>query len=86
MGALPGLVGGGNGKVPPLTSAANAVRGATGTGGVGVGGPRGGTPTGGMMGGPGGAGHGGGGEHSSWLTEDDDPWGAGDGASPGILR
>ncbi|MFG1678007.1 hypothetical protein [Micromonospora sp. NPDC049282] len=94
VGALPGMVGGGNGKVPPLTSAANALRGATGAGGAGVGagGPRGGMAGGammggGMMGGHGGAGHGGGGgEHSSWLTEDDDPWGAGDGASPGILR
>ncbi|WFE31677.1 hypothetical protein [Micromonospora sp. WMMD975] len=89
VGALPGMVGGGNGKVPPLTSAANALRGATG---AGAGGPRGGPAGagmvgGGMMGGHGGAGHGGGGgEHSSWLTEDDDPWGAGGGGSPGILR
>ncbi|WP_422743381.1 hypothetical protein ACN27B_02890 [Micromonospora sp. WMMD754] len=92
VGALPGMVGGGNGKVPPLTSAANALRSATGAGGMGAGGARGGTAGagmmgGGMMGGHGGAGHGGGGgEHSSWLTEDDDPWGAGDGATPGILR
>ncbi|MFI7216766.1 hypothetical protein [Micromonospora maritima] len=92
VGALPGMVGGGNGKVPPLTSAANALRSATGAGGMAAGGARGGTAGagmmgGGMMGGHGGAGHGGGGgEHSSWLTEDDDPWGAGDGATPGILR
>ncbi|WP_431936825.1 hypothetical protein [Micromonospora sp. RP3T] len=81
VGALPGLVGGGNGKVPPLTSAASALRNATGAGAGG------GMMGGGMMGGHGGAGHGGGGgEHSSWLTEDEDPWGAGDSASPGVLR
>ncbi|MBB5115724.1 hypothetical protein FHU28_005563 [Micromonospora echinospora] len=96
MGALPGMVGGGNGKVPPLTSAAGALRAAAGAGpggagargglaGAGMAG--GGMMGGGMMGGHGGAGHGGGGgDHSSWLTEDDDPWGTGDGASPGILR
>ena len=93
VGGMPGMVGGGNGKVPPMTSAANALRGAAGAGGAGAGvggrarrGRR--MMGGGMMGGHGGAGHGGGGrlEHSSWLTEDDDPWGAGDGASPGILR
>ncbi|MGW8646526.1 MULTISPECIES: hypothetical protein [Micromonospora] len=94
VGALPGMVGGGNGKVPPLTSAAGALRAAAGAGpgGAGAAGARGGLAGagmmgGGMMGGHGGAGHGGGGgDHSSWLTEDDDPWGAGDGASPGILR
>ncbi|GGO18192.1 hypothetical protein [Micromonospora parathelypteridis] len=101
VGSIPGMVGGGNGKVPPMTSAANALRAATGAGagagagGAGLaGGARGGAGMGaagmgGMMGGAGGAGHGGGGtgsEHSSWLTEDDDPWGPGDGASPGILR
>ncbi|MEU7803803.1 hypothetical protein AB0J14_09345 [Micromonospora arborensis] len=98
MGGIPGMVGGGNGKVPPMTSAANALRAATGAGAGGAGlagGARGGAGMGGagmggMMGGAGGAGHGGGGgtgsEHSSWLTEDDDPWGPGDGASPGILR
>ncbi|MEU7715745.1 hypothetical protein AB0B03_27815 [Micromonospora chalcea] len=96
VGALPGMVGGGNGKVPPLTSAAGALRAAAGAGpggagargglaGAGMAG--GGMMGGGMMGGHGGAGHGGGGgDHSSWLTEDDDPWGTGDGASPGILR
>ncbi|MEU4438196.1 hypothetical protein [Micromonospora chalcea] len=94
VGALPGMVGGGNGKVPPLTSAAGALRAAAGAGpgGAGAAGARGGLAGagmmgGGMMGGHGGAGHGGGGgDHSSWLTEDDDPWGTGDGASPGILR
>ncbi|MDG4756501.1 hypothetical protein [Micromonospora sp. WMMD710] len=93
VGGIPGMVGGGNGKVPPMTSAANALRTAAGgAGGAGMaGGARGGAGMmgGGMMGGAGGAGHGGGGtgsEHSSWLTEDDDPWGPGDGASPGILR
>ncbi|RQX18507.1 hypothetical protein DDE19_07305, partial [Micromonospora ureilytica] len=92
------MVGGGNGKLPPMTSAANALRtaAAAGPGGAGMaGGARGagvggaGMAGGGMMGGAGGAGHGGGGsgsEHSSWLTEDDDPWGPGDGASPGVLR
>ncbi|WP_410815355.1 hypothetical protein [Micromonospora sp. 050-3] len=100
VGGIPGMVGGGNGKLPPLTSAANALRTAAGAGaggagagmaggarGAGVGGA--GMMGGGMMGGAGGAGHGGGGsgsEHSSWLTEDDDPWGPGDGASPGVLR
>ena len=97
VGGIPGMVGGGNGKLPPMTSAANALRTAAGAGaggagmaggarGAGVGGA--GMMGGGMMGGAGGAGHGGGAgsEHSSWLTEDDDPWGAGDGASPGILR
>ncbi|WP_433311957.1 WXG100 family type VII secretion target [Micromonospora sp. CA-269861] len=96
VGGIPGMVGGGNGKVPPMTSAANALRTAAGAGGAGMaGGARGagvggaGMMGGGMMGGAGGAGHGGGGtgsEHSSWLTEDDDPWGPGDGASPGVLR
>ncbi|MEU1689748.1 hypothetical protein [Micromonospora sp. NPDC005707] len=88
MGGIPGMVGGGNGKVPPMTSAASALRNAAGAG-AGAGGVRGGAGMmgGGMMGGHGGAGHGGsGGEHSSWLTEDDDPWGSGDAASPGILR
>ncbi|MEU5527224.1 hypothetical protein ABZ744_09815 [Micromonospora chersina] len=86
MGGIPGMVGGGNGKVPPMTSAASALRNAAG---AGAGGLRGGAGMmgGGMMGGHGGAGHGGSGsEHSSWLTEDDDPWGSGDAASPGILR
>ncbi|TYB35009.1 hypothetical protein FXF50_25180 [Micromonospora sp. AP08] len=86
MGGIPGMVGGGNGKVPPMTSAASALRNAAG---AGAGGARGaGMMGGGMMGGGhGGAGHGGSGsEHSSWLTEDDDPWGSGDAASPGILR
>ncbi|MFG3301739.1 hypothetical protein [Micromonospora chersina] len=86
MGGIPGMVGGGNGKVPPMTSAASALRNAAG---AGAGGMRGGAGMagGGMMGGHGGAGHGGSGsEHSSWLTEDDDPWGSGDAASPGILR
>ncbi|NED51110.1 hypothetical protein G3I24_09350, partial [Micromonospora aurantiaca] len=92
MGGLPGMVGGGNGKVPPLTSAASALKAASAAGPGGAGGMRGGMAGagmmgGGMMGGHGGAGHGGGAaEHSSWLTEDDDPWGTGDGASPGILR
>ncbi|MEU4556392.1 hypothetical protein EV382_3815 [Micromonospora violae] len=95
VGGIPGMVGGGNGKVPPMTSAANALRTAAGAGGAGMaGGARGagvggaGMMGGGMMGGAGGAGHGGGSgtEHSSWLTEDDDPWGPGDGASPGVLR
>ncbi|MBM0231739.1 hypothetical protein JNW91_07620 [Micromonospora sp. STR1_7] len=94
VGGIPGMVGGGNGKVPPMTSAANALRTAAGAGAGGAGtagGARGGAGMmgGGMMGGAGGAGHGGSGtgsEHSSWLTEDDDPWGPGDGASPGILR
>ncbi|MGW2626613.1 hypothetical protein [Micromonospora taraxaci] len=96
VGGIPGMVGGGNGKLPPMTSAANALRTAAGAGGAGMpGGARGGAGVGGagmmgggMMGGAGGAGHGGGGgsEHSSWLTEDDDPWGPGDGASPGVLR
>ncbi|MET8092929.1 hypothetical protein [Micromonospora sp. NPDC005220] len=92
VGGIPGMVGGGNGKVPPLTSASNALRTAAGGAGI-AGGARGaagaGVMGGGMMGGAGGAGHGGGGtgsEHSSWLTEDDDPWGPGDGASPGVLR
>ncbi|WFE52261.1 hypothetical protein [Micromonospora sp. WMMD1155] len=94
VGGIPGMVGGGNGKVPPLTSASNALRTAAGGAGM-AGGARGaagvggvGMMGGGMMGGAGGAGHGGGtgSEHSSWLTEDDDPWGPGDGASPGILR
>ncbi|MFR9777339.1 hypothetical protein ACL02O_14940 [Micromonospora sp. MS34] len=86
VGGIPGMVGGGNGKVPPMTSAANALRNATGAG-AGANGLRGGMMGGGMMGGHGGAGHGGAGtEHSSWLTEDDDPWGTGDAASPGILR
>ncbi|MDG4805728.1 hypothetical protein O7634_03015 [Micromonospora sp. WMMD1120] len=102
VGGIPGMVGGGNGKLPPMTSAANALRTAAGAGGAGMaggagvaGGARGGAGLGGagvmgggMMGGAGAAGHGGGGgsEHSSWLTEDDDPWGPGDGASPGVLR
>ncbi|MFJ8582390.1 hypothetical protein [Micromonospora sp. NPDC093277] len=88
VGGVPGMVGGGNGKVPPMTSAASALRNATGAGAGGAAGLRGGGMMGGgMMGGQGGAGHGGTGtEHSSWLTEDDDPWGTGDGASPGILR
>ncbi|MEU8181411.1 hypothetical protein AB0B85_28505 [Micromonospora sp. NPDC049044] len=98
VGGLPGMVGGGNGKVPPMTSAANALRTAAGAGAGGAGmpgGARGGAGmggagmAGGMMGGAGGAGHGAGGtgsEHSSWLTEDDDPWGPGDGAMPGVLR
>ncbi|MFG1918812.1 WXG100 family type VII secretion target [Micromonospora sp. NPDC048898] len=96
VGSIPGMVGGGNGKVPPMTSAANALRAAAGAGGPGMaGGARGGAGIGGagmmgggMMGGAGGAGQGGGtgSEHSSWLTEDDDPWGPGDGSSPGILR
>ncbi|WP_410811416.1 hypothetical protein [Micromonospora sp. 067-2] len=92
MGGIPGMVGGGNGKVPPMTSAAAALRNAAGAPGAGAGGARGGmagagVAGGGMMGGQGGAGHGGtGSDHSSWLTEDDDPWGSGDGASPGILR
>ncbi|MET8309505.1 hypothetical protein [Micromonospora sp. NPDC005173] len=93
MGGIPGMVGGGNGKVPPMTSAASALRNAAAAGGAGAGGARGGMAGAGMMGGgmmgggQGGAGHGGtGSEHSSWLTEDDDPWGSGDGASPGILR
>lgn len=97
-GGIPGMVGGGNGKVPPMTSAANALRTAAGAGGGAgmAGGARGGAGVGGagmmgggmMGGGAGGAGHGGGtgSEHSSWLTEDDDPWGPGDGASPGVLR
>ncbi|KKJ99189.1 hypothetical protein [Micromonospora sp. HK10] len=91
VGGIPGMVGGGNGKVPPMTSAASALRNAAGAGAGsgGAGALRGGAGMmgGGMMGGHGGAGHGGGGsEHSSWLTEDDDPWGSGDAASPGILR
>ncbi|MEU1590183.1 hypothetical protein [Micromonospora sp. NPDC005710] len=96
VGGIPGMVGGGNGKLPPMTSAANALRTAAGAGGAGMaGGARGaggaGVMGGGLAGGAGGAGgagHGGGtgSEHSSWLTEDDDPWGPGDGASPGILR
>lgn len=87
VGGIPGMVGGGNGKVPPMTSAASALRNAAGAG-AGANGLRGaGMMGGGMMGGHGGAGHGGSGtEHSSWLTEDDDPWGTGDAASPGILR
>ncbi|NES36336.1 hypothetical protein G3554_09150 [Micromonospora sp. PPF5-17] len=85
VGGIPGMVGGGNGKVPPMTSAASALRNAAGAG-AGAGGLRGAGMMGGM-GGHGGAGHGGSGtEHSSWLTEDDDPWGTGDAASPGILR
>ncbi|MFG2058899.1 hypothetical protein ACGFI9_33240 [Micromonospora sp. NPDC048930] len=85
VGGIPGMVGGGNGKVPPMTSAASALRNATGAGQGGLRGA--GMMGGGMMGGHGGAGHGGTGtEHSSWLTEDDDPWGTGDAASPGILR
>ncbi|MCG5438681.1 hypothetical protein PSH25_002849, partial [Micromonospora sp. PSH25] len=73
----------------------NALRTAQAAGGAGMaGGARGagvggaGMMGGGMMGGAGGAGQGGstGSEHSSWLTEDDDPWGPGDGASPGVLR
>ncbi|MCW3816841.1 hypothetical protein ONA91_20560 [Micromonospora sp. DR5-3] len=87
MGGIPGMVGGGNGKVPPMTSAASALRNAAGAGGAG--GLRGGAGMmgGGMMGGHGAGGHGSGAtEHSSWLTEDDDPWGTGDAASPGILR
>ncbi|MGW5672689.1 hypothetical protein [Micromonospora sp. NPDC003776] len=84
MAGVPGMVGGGNGKVPPMTSAASALRNAAGAG-AGANGLRGGMMGG--MGGHGGAGHGGAGtEHSSWLTEDDDPWGTGDAASPGILR
>ncbi|MET9301739.1 hypothetical protein ABZX66_20690 [Micromonospora aurantiaca] len=92
MGGLPGMVGGGNGKVPPLTSAASALKAAAAAGPGGAAGARGGMAGagmmgGGMMGGHGGAGHGGDAAgHSSWLTEDDDPWGTGDGASPGILR
>ncbi|MEU5936585.1 hypothetical protein [Micromonospora sp. NPDC047187] len=95
VGGIPGMVGGGNGKLPPMTSAANALRTAQAAGGAGMaGGARGagvggaGMMGGGMMGGAGGAGQGGGtgSEHSSWLTEDDDPWGPGDGASPGVLR
>ncbi len=86
-GGIPGMVGGGNGRVPPMTSAASALRNATGAGAGGLRGGAGGMMGGGMMGGHGGAGHGGTGtEHSSWLTEDDDPWGTGDAASPGILR
>ncbi|MFU8850719.1 hypothetical protein ACNAW0_07005 [Micromonospora sp. SL1-18] len=82
VGGIPGMIGGGNGKVPPMTSAASALRNATP---AGAGGLRGGAS--GMMGGHGGARHGGNvAEHSSWLTEDDDPWGTGDAASPGILR
>ncbi|WCN80363.1 hypothetical protein [Micromonospora sp. LH3U1] len=77
-----------------MTSAANALRTAAGGGAGMAGGARGGAGVGGAgmmgggMGGAGGAGQGGstGSEHSSWLTEDDDPWGPGDGASPGILR
>ncbi|MFE9206187.1 hypothetical protein [Micromonospora sp. NPDC007230] len=89
MGGIPGMVGGGNGKVPPMTSAASALRNAAGAGGAG--GPRGagmmgGGMMGGGMGGHGAGGHGSGAEHSSWLTEDDDPWGTGDAGSPGILR
>ncbi|MFU8851856.1 hypothetical protein ACNAW0_12860 [Micromonospora sp. SL1-18] len=90
MGGVPGMVGGGNGKVPPMTSAASALRNATGAG-AGANGLRGGGMMGGgMMGGGhgvGGNGAGGtGAEPSSWLTEDDDTWGTGDAASPGILR
>lgn len=82
---VPGMIGGGNGRVPPMTSAASALRNATGAGGS-----RGGAS--GMIGGSGTAGRGGGAEddelgpESSWLTEDDDPWGRDDTGSPGILR
>ncbi|HEX5598797.1 MAG TPA: hypothetical protein VFX61_22670 [Micromonosporaceae bacterium] len=104
-GAVPGLVAGGAGKRPPLTSAGNALRAAMaeggrgsapgamggGLGGHGGGqGARGGAPAGmGMMGGGGGLGAQGAGaseEHKSWLVEDDDPWGAGGDAPPGVLR
>ncbi|MEV4202062.1 hypothetical protein [Micromonospora globbae] len=97
VGAVPGMMGGGNGKVPPMTSAANALRaaaggaGGAGAAGAGAGGARGAGMMGaGMMGG-GMGGHGAGAgssgsEHSSWLTEDDDPWGSDGSASPGILR
>ncbi|MFF0097718.1 hypothetical protein ACFYO8_00160 [Micromonospora sp. NPDC005257] len=89
---VPGMVGGGNGRVPPMTSAASALRNASGAGraGTGAGASRG--SAGGMIGGSGAAGRGGGSEYdepdpeSSWLTEDDDPWGRDDTGSPGILR
>ncbi|WP_231921142.1 ADP-dependent glucokinase/phosphofructokinase [Micromonospora auratinigra] len=88
MGGVPGMVGGGNGKVPPMTSAGTALRNAAGAGGAGAG-LRGAGGAGMMGGGMGGHGAGPGGaasEHSSWLTEDDDPWGTDSGAAPGILR
>ncbi|WP_030487942.1 hypothetical protein [Micromonospora chokoriensis] len=87
-GGIPGMVGGGNGRVPPTTSAARAVRNATGVGRDG--GSRG--SAGGLIGGTGATGRGSDAEHdesgpgSSWLTEDDDPWRADDTGSPGILR
>ena len=36
---IPGMVGGGNGKIPPMTSAANALRTAAGAGAGGAGMP-----------------------------------------------
>ncbi|MFD6731389.1 hypothetical protein ACFWDZ_09815 [Micromonospora aurantiaca] len=86
---IPGMVGGGNGRVPPMTSAASALRNAAGGGraGAGAGGSRG--SAGGMIGGVGresGAEDDGAGPESLWLTEDGDPWGRDDTGSPGILR
>ncbi|MFD6608638.1 hypothetical protein ACFWD1_07090 [Micromonospora chalcea] len=89
---VPGMVGGGNGRVPPMTSAASAVRNATGAGRGGTAAASSRGSAGGMIGGSGAAGRGGGSEYdepgpeSSWLTEDDDPWGRDDIGSPGILR
>ncbi|WBC05307.1 hypothetical protein [Micromonospora sp. WMMA1976] len=89
---VPGMVGGGNGRVPPMTSAANALRNATGAGRAGTAAASSRGSAGGMIGGSGAAGRGGGSEYdepgpeSSWLTEDDDPWGRDDTGSPGILR
>jgi hypothetical protein len=86
-GVVPGLVGGGNGKMPPLTSAASALRSAMANA-AGPKAPGGGMGGAAMMGGGGLGGFGSGQreEHKSWLTEDEDPWGTADDVPPGIIR
>jgi hypothetical protein len=87
-GAGLGAAGLGKGGIPgggslgmPVSGASMAAGRGGGRGGAG----RGGAGRGGMMGGRGGEGGGDGDERSTWLQEDEDPWGADNDAPPPVL-
>ncbi len=79
--------------VSPAAALSGMPMGMAGGGAGGRGGGRGGRGAGrggagrgtGMMGGGHGAGQGGGDERNTWLTEDDDVWGAENSAAPGVI-
>ncbi|GAA1524860.1 hypothetical protein GCM10009827_046880 [Dactylosporangium maewongense] len=87
MGMMPGMAGAGAGRgagrnVTGAGAGKGGVRGAgAGAGRGGAGGFRGGM----MPGAAGGAGHGEGEDHTTWLQEDDDPWGSDSEAPPSVL-